>query len=65
MEARRTWREGPFTGGLEGYVKVGSVIRRLHKGPVGEPGRGFFYVGPSQAVKARFVNGAPDSMGSL
>jgi hypothetical protein len=41
MGARGTWRKGPFIGGLEIYVKEGSVNRHLSsRGPVGEPGGG-------------------------
>jgi len=43
---RENWRRGSFTGDPEGYVeKALETGNSLHRGPIGEPGRGLIYQG--------------------
>jgi hypothetical protein len=56
-----------FTGHSERYVKKMALetSNSVHRGPVGELGRGFFHGEIWETVKQCSINGASVSMGAL
>jgi len=54
-----TWREGSLAGYPEGYVeKTLQTGISFHRGPVGEPGGGLIYWGPSEMDEGGSRDGA-------